>query len=76
VALLSKQLVRPYRTIHLIAMDAISFAPPPNRACHIAPVWGVDDTIITDLAAEFVLSPVRVFEVLLWTEVEERGHYR
>jgi hypothetical protein len=30
----------------------------------------------TDLAVEFVLSPVRVLEVLLWTEVEERGHYR
>ena len=35
------------------------------------------DLIATDLtASEFVLSPVRVLEVLLWTEVEERGYYR
>lgn len=35
------------------------------------------DAIVTNLAAAgFVLSPVRVLEVLLWTQVEERGYYR
>jgi hypothetical protein len=35
------------------------------------------DAIAFNLAAAgFVLSPVRVLEVLLWTEVEERGYYR
>jgi hypothetical protein len=35
------------------------------------------DAVVTLLAtAGFLLSPVRVLEVLLWTEVEERGYYR
>jgi hypothetical protein len=35
------------------------------------------DAIVADLAAAgFLLTPVRVLEVLLWTEVEERGYYR
>jgi Family of unknown function (DUF6308) len=35
------------------------------------------DAVTTNLAAAgFMLSPVRVLEVLLWTEVEERGYYR
>jgi hypothetical protein len=35
------------------------------------------DLVVTSLAAAgFLLSPVRVLEILLWTEVEERGYYR
>ena len=43
----------------------------------LAAVRSEVDAVATDLAAAgFVLSPVRVLEVLLWTEVEERGYYR
>lgn len=35
------------------------------------------DAVVGDLAAaEFVLTPVRVIEVPVWTEVEVRGYYR
>jgi Family of unknown function (DUF6308) len=35
------------------------------------------DAVVADLAAAgFLLTPVQVLEVLLWTEVEERGYYR
>ena len=35
------------------------------------------DLVVTSLAAAgFLLSPARVLEILLWTEVEERGYYR
>jgi hypothetical protein len=35
------------------------------------------EAVVDDLtAAGFALSPVRVLEVLLWTEVEDRGYYR
>jgi len=43
----------------------------------LAAVLSEVDSVVTELAtAGFVLSPVRVLEVLLWTEVEERGYYR
>lgn len=35
------------------------------------------DVIVTELIVTgFMLSPVRALEVLVWTEVEERGYYR
>lgn len=43
----------------------------------LAAVHSEVDAVTADLAAAgFELTPVRVLEVLLWTEVEDRGYYR